>query len=248
MTQPADNSSRRWTVTERVLAVITALLTVASAYLALRTAMITQAKERADAAVETKTQDLSAAQDKFDQLQSQYNQLSDENAQLKSQMATPGPTSNPQPFAAKYLSELDEADHNKNAGTASWDSKARTINQVQYGHSIAMNAGCQNGDGGNFWLDYTIDGSWQWLHATVGVSDRSSTRSKATIKVLDAISGREVASKTVTAGPPITLKEPIEGIVRLRLFINDPNAPSQSCGFEKIETVVIWGDARLTRE
>lgn len=96
MTQLAD-ASRKWTLAEKGLAVISALLAVATAYLGLQTAKVAQAKERAQTAVATKDTDLSSLQDQFNQLQSRYAQLQAENEQLKSQLGLPGPTADPQP-------------------------------------------------------------------------------------------------------------------------------------------------------
>lgn len=147
----------------------------------------------------------------------------------------------------QFISELRIADFNKDSATGQWGTGARTINGAHYGHSIGMNAGCQNDDGGDFWLDYSLDGTWRSLRAAVGVSDQSSTQSAATYKVLDSVNGQELASGHVAAGNPDIVNVPVSGVVRLRLFINDSNAPNQACGFEEIETAVIWADAVLLK-
>jgi hypothetical protein len=61
MAQSAD-SSRKWTLAEKALAVISALLAVATAYLGLQTAKVAQAKQQAQAAVVTKDTDLIASE------------------------------------------------------------------------------------------------------------------------------------------------------------------------------------------
>jgi hypothetical protein len=36
------------------------------------------------------------------------------------------------------------------------------------------------------------------------------------------------------------------GVSRLRIFMTDPNAPAQYCGFEKMKTVLVLGDFALS--
>lgn len=63
------------TVTEKILGVLTALLTLATGFLTYKTAVIAQAKE---------------------QVQSQYDATQSENARLRTQLGIGGPTANPQ--------------------------------------------------------------------------------------------------------------------------------------------------------
>jgi hypothetical protein len=146
-----------------------------------------------------------------------------------------------------YLSTVNAVDFDKASSTGQFASGTRTINQKQFGHSIGMNAGCQNDDGGDFWVDYSVEPTWKTLTASVGISDKSSTQSRATARIVNAVSGAVLDEKVITAGPAVTMTADISGVVRIRLFINDENAPHQSCGFEKINTAVIWGDAELRR-
>lgn len=83
----------RWTVAEKVLGVLTALLTLATGFLAYKTATVTQAKEQAQVAAADRGTDLSA-------LQSQYDALKSENVRLRTQLGLGGPTANPQPSLA----------------------------------------------------------------------------------------------------------------------------------------------------
>ncbi len=247
---PPASSSRRWTRAEKILGFITAVLALAAAVLGLQKELIAQQKNEAVQTIQRKAGDLSALQSRFDQIQNQYNNVYDENKRLRQQLGLPAspPSNTGVPGSQQtYLSEINAVDHDGKSETGTWDSGLRTINQIQYGHSIGMNAGCQNSDGGDFWIDYSLDGSWQRLRASIGVSDRSSTQSKATFKILNAITGAEVTHGEITAGPPIDIDAPILGIVRLRLFINDSNSPAQSCGFENIKTAVVWGDALLVK-
>jgi hypothetical protein len=90
-------TARRWTLAEKLLAILTALLALGSAALGLWTAQITQAKEQAQASAATKGTDLSTLQGQFDQLKSQNQQLQSDNAQLRSRLGLPGPTGDAQP-------------------------------------------------------------------------------------------------------------------------------------------------------
>jgi hypothetical protein len=161
-----------------------------------------------------------------------------------------GGSDEPLPEAAeneKYLSELPVADYNHDSGTGQWSRGTKTIAGRQFGHSVSMNAGCQNDDGGDYWIDYSLDGSWTQLTATLGITDRSSTESSGTYAILDAVTGRRVAEGRFSAGPGVPIRADVTGIVRLRLYMNDPNSPNQYCGFERIDTAVVWGDAQLTK-
>ena len=82
--------SSRWTVAEKVLGVLAALLTLATGFLAYKTATITQAKEQALTVADDRSTNLSA-------LQSQYDTLKSENARLRTQLSLGGLTANPQP-------------------------------------------------------------------------------------------------------------------------------------------------------
>lgn len=98
MTQPpADTGSRNWTVTEKLLTVLAAILALGTAFLGYQTAMVTQAKEQAQAVAANKNTDLSSLQGQFDQLKSQNDKLESENTQLRSKLGLPGPTAGPQP-------------------------------------------------------------------------------------------------------------------------------------------------------
>lgn len=97
MAKSFDSTARRWTLTEKILAVFTALLALGSAALGLWTAQITQAKEQAEASAVTKGTDLSVLQEQFDQLKSQNHQLQSDNAQLRSRLGLPGPIGDAQP-------------------------------------------------------------------------------------------------------------------------------------------------------
>ncbi len=82
----SDTNSRRWTLLEKFLAIVGALLALGTAYLGYQTAQMTQAKEQAQAAAASKGAEASALQD-------QNGQLQDQNNKLRSQLG--GPTAPP---------------------------------------------------------------------------------------------------------------------------------------------------------
>jgi NPCBM/NEW2 domain len=160
--------------------------------------------------------------------------------------ADSGATFTPQP-SEQYLSELSVADWNRDSGTGRWDDGAKDINGKQFGHSVSMGAGCQNDDGGDYWIEYTIGDEWKRFSGNVGLNGKSSTESSGTWQILDALTGRELANGNLAAGPAETFDVDVANVTRIRLFMNNPNAPSQYCGFEKIRTILVWGDAILTQ-
>ena len=82
----STEGSNRWTAAEKVLGVLTALLTLATGFLAYKTAIITQAKEQAQVVAENKDTDLSSLQSQYDMLKGQYNAAQAENARLRAQL------------------------------------------------------------------------------------------------------------------------------------------------------------------
>lgn len=88
-----SKGARRWTLAERILAVVTALVTLAGAYLGLKATQINQAKERIQVSAEN---DLTALQSEIDQLRQQNDQLQQEASALRSQLGLEGPTAEPQ--------------------------------------------------------------------------------------------------------------------------------------------------------
>lgn len=86
----------RWTVAERVLGVLTALLTLATGFLAYKTAIVTQAKDQAQVVAADRSTDLSALQRQYDTLKSENDATQAENVRLRAQLGLSGPTANPQ--------------------------------------------------------------------------------------------------------------------------------------------------------
>ncbi|MHA6622485.1 NPCBM/NEW2 domain-containing protein [Pseudonocardia sp. DLS-67] len=147
----------------------------------------------------------------------------------------------------QYLSELSVADWNRESGTGRWNDGTMDIGGRQFGHSVSMAAGCQNDDGGDYWIEYTIGDGWRRFSGNVGLNGKSSTESSGTWQILDALTGRDLASGSLAAGPAEKFDVDVTSVTRIRLFMNNPNAPNQYCGFEKIRTVLVWGDAILAQ-
>ncbi len=139
MTQSSDSAARRWTLAEKLLAVLTALLALGSAALGLWTAQITKAKQEAEASSVTKGADLSTLQGQFDQLTNQNQQLQSENAQLRSRLGLPGPTGNaqsPQSVAVRHSGPVtlsldgNQADLDSPAADPQWQTGSQEIAYV----------------------------------------------------------------------------------------------------------------------
>ena len=157
-----------------------------------------------------------------------------------SDSASSGPTE-------EYLNDFRVTDHNRDSSTGGWEEGAKDINGEQFGHSIMTYAGCQNDDGGDFWIDLTIGQGWRQLSGTVGLTGDSSAESAGTWRIQDPLTRRELASGSLAAGPGVPVSVDLQGVTRLRLFMNNPNAPKQACGFAKISTRLVWGDMILTK-
>ena len=93
----------------------------------------------------------------------------------------------------------------------------------------------------------TIGPGWRQLSGTVGLTGNSSVESAGSWRILDPLSGRELAAGNMKAGPGVPVQADLTGVTRLRLFMNNPNAPHQACGFAKIRTNLVWGDVTLSR-
>ncbi|MCA1704419.1 MAG: hypothetical protein LC808_14625 [Actinobacteria bacterium] len=91
----AATTSSGLTVLEKFLAVLTALLTLGSAFMAYKTTTLNQAKQQAQEVAVYTNNNLSL-------LQREYDSLRAENARLRTQLGLPGPTADPRaPSAAK---------------------------------------------------------------------------------------------------------------------------------------------------
>jgi len=93
-----DESARKWTVAEKALSAIAGGLAVFSAFLALQAAQVSSARDEAQQAEQSTSEDLSSLQRQFDQLRAENQKLGTENQQLRDQAGLPGgPTADPVP-------------------------------------------------------------------------------------------------------------------------------------------------------
>ncbi len=97
MRPPTDTGSRKWTVAEKLLTVLAAILALGTAFLGYQTAKVTQAKEQAQTVATNKNTDLSTLQGQFGQLKTQNDRLESDNTQLRSKLGLPGPAAGLQP-------------------------------------------------------------------------------------------------------------------------------------------------------
>lgn len=93
---PPPGGSRRWTFAERLLGVLSALLTLGTAALGFFTAEVINAKDHAQSSAAAAGSDLSTVQSQFAQLKKQNDDLTAENNQLRSKLSL-APTTNPAP-------------------------------------------------------------------------------------------------------------------------------------------------------
>ena len=120
-----------------------------------------------------------------------------------------------------------------------------SVNGVTYGHSVVLNPGCQNGDGGDMWIEYDLGKSWSLLTATVGASDTDADDAAFTYTVYG--DGSVLASGHAALSQPASLRVNVRGYLRLRLMISDPASTNRECGFSNGPHDYVWGDAMLTQ-
>jgi hypothetical protein len=152
--------------------------------------------------------------------------------------------SEPAPSAPQltYVAQLS-ADHvDDQSSTGSADSDLGHINGHLYGHSIIMDPGCQNDDGGDMWAEYDLGRKYRSLRVTVGSSEKDPADSKFRYTILG--DGVKLASGSVTKLRTANLNVDVQGHLTLRLMISDPRAPERTCGFSNHYRFV-WGDALL---
>ncbi|WP_433077786.1 NPCBM/NEW2 domain-containing protein [Dactylosporangium sp. CA-052675] len=150
-----------------------------------------------------------------------------------------GPPPVPEPT---YLADLSLTDHDKKSGTGLWSEGSYSTNGTSYPHSIRANAGCSNGDSGDFWLDYNISRAYAGFTTTVGLDDTDS--SGVTMSYAILIDGNTLAQGTLTQGMSKRLSVSVKGGLRLRLFLHD--SKRYQCGIDDWRAYMVWGQATLT--
>jgi hypothetical protein len=131
------------------------------------------------------------------------------------------------------------------SGTGVNDQGAYSVDGVTYGHSVVLNPGCQNDDGGDFWIEYDLGRSWSLLTATVGASDTDADDAAFSYTVYG--DGAVLASGHATLSRPESLRINVSGHLRLRLMISDPASTNRECGFSNGPHDYVWGNAELTQ-
>lgn len=168
-------------------------------------------------------------------------------AGVKSSSVPAGTPVSPQGGSAapknEYLSDQNPVDQDPGADTAYVKDGGYTANGVYYDHAVAMDGGCQNGDGGDMWADWNLDRSWDYLTGVVALSDDAITGSDISYAVY--LDGRKAASGSVGIGQSVPIRLKVSGVFRVRLWMNDPMSPNDSCGFSSVPYLV-WGNLTAT--
>jgi serine/threonine protein kinase len=144
------------------------------------------------------------------------------------------------PTTSQYLSNTTPIERDGSNG--GYDTNAAMISGQQYGHAITMYSVCTNHDGGDYWLDYNLSRSWTRFTTTVGIDDRSRASSTATYTLL--ADNKPVATGQLTIGKAVPIDVPVNGVLRLRLKINDGWALNPKCGYNTYAKLA-WGDPTL---
>ncbi|MGH3939085.1 MAG: NPCBM/NEW2 domain-containing protein [Pseudonocardiaceae bacterium] len=85
-------------------------------------------------------------------------------------------------------------------------------------------------------MEFDLDGLFQWFQATVGVSNRADTATRAVFAV--SLDGAEAEVRDSIIGEREEINLRVSGVDRLRLTVRNAN----QCG-----GWYVWGDPRLSR-
>jgi NPCBM/NEW2 domain len=160
-------------------------------------------------------------------------------------LPTASPSSSPQagsatgpPPATLYLAD-QTGTSDGGAGDDSPESGKWIMAGTTYPHSIGY-PGLGMGYGE---VTYTLNGSYKYFIATVGVADSADPNDQSTQVTfeVDDGSGNELGSKAAQYGTPQVIKVPLQGITSLTLLTNAP------AGFyaDSNAFVAVWGSARV---
>jgi hypothetical protein len=160
--------------------------------------------------------------------------------------ATSTPSSSPSPIPQSiFLSDQSLIDQDMNSGTGEANEGTYTADGVQYGHAIEMNAGCQNGDGGDMWADWNLGRSWHHLNGAIALSDDDATGSHVTYTIY--LDGRTALTGSVGLGQSAPVRLNVTGVFRVRLSMNDPSSPNNVCGLApNPPPSLVWGNLTAT--
>ncbi len=159
--------------------------------------------------------------------------------------ATPVAAPAPAPPQTAYLSNMNIVGFDYASGTGTNDQGSYAISGTTYGHSIEMDPGCQNSDGGDFWIEYDLGRKWSKFTSTVGPLETDASDAAFSYTVYG--DGRVLATGSAALAQPRRLRVNVSGYLRLRLLITDPQSPNRECGFVNGTYDYIWGNATLTQ-
>lgn len=156
------------------------------------------------------------------------------------------PAVQPQPAATENLSDSYPVDEDSKAGTSDVEEGGYEADGTNYDHAIKMNAGCENGDGGDMWADWNLDRKWSHLTGTVALEDDATTGASITYAVY--LDGRKAASGgPLKIGQSAAINLNVSGVYRVRLWMNDPASPTNDCGTSPVPVPnFIWGNLTAT--
>jgi NPCBM/NEW2 domain len=162
-------------------------------------------------------------------------------------LPTDSPSSSPQagsstglPSATLYLAD-QTGTTGGGAGADSPESGTWIMAGATYLHSIGYpGLGLGYGE-----VTFTLNGSYTYFIATVGVADSADPNDQSTQVTfeVDDGSGDELGSEAAQYSSPQVIKIPLQGITSLTLLTNAP------AGFyaDSNAFVAVWGDARVVR-
>ena len=141
-----------------------------------------------------------------------------------------------------YLAKFQVVQSDDASSTGEWSTQPAGTNGIDYGHAIVMDPGCQNGDGGDFWIDYDLARHYTRLQTTVGIRDDAETTASASFQLI--ADGTVLTSGNLRLGMSVPIDVSVTGVLRLRLFISEADAPNDDCGFQEPASIV-WGNPQV---
>jgi hypothetical protein len=131
------------------------------------------------------------------------------------------------------------------SGTGTNSQGSYGVDGITYGHSVKLNPGCQNSDGGDFWIEYDLGKRWSLLTATVGADETDAQDAAFSYTIYG--DGSVLASGHATLSQTQALRVNVRGYLRLRLLISDAPSTDRECGFSNGPHNYIFGNAMVTQ-
>ncbi len=132
-----------------------------------------------------------------------------------------------------YLADLDDQVTGSHNG---YSKGSYAVNGHEYAHSVALFSGSV---GVTSWVEYTVDGSYSSLKATLGLNDEISTESTAEFAVYG--NGKLLKKVGLRYARQVTVSVPVAGLVKLRI------ATTRTGGGDWRNQGAVFGDALLSR-